>query len=51
MKFIRVEVARKGLIRDDSFQGCGKGQETRFKEELANKYAVSISTVEKSIVN
>lgn len=47
---IREDVARKVLIRDEFYQGCGNGQKTKLKEELANKYAVSLSTVEKYIV-
>jgi hypothetical protein len=44
---IREDIARKVLIRDEYYQGCDHCGKTELKEKLADKYAVSLSTVEK----
>lgn len=43
----REDVARRVLIRDDYNQEARPGNKTDLKWELAEKYAVSPSTVEK----
>ena len=47
VELFREDVARKVLIRDEYQQRAGNGNQTELKWELAEKYAVSISTVEK----
>jgi hypothetical protein len=44
---IREDIARRVLIREEYNQGARPGNKTALKWELAEKYAVSASTVEK----
>ncbi len=44
---LREDIARRVLIRDEYQAQCQPGKKTKLKYHLAEKYAVSTSTVEK----
>lgn len=46
---LREDIAKKVLIRDDYLQHCSHRKKTDLKIHLSEKYAVSLSTIEKVV--